>query len=296
MNKKPLIIFSLLFLASCFSFIFFWPDGRLHFIACDVGQGDALLIIQGFNQVLIDGGPNDKVLGCLARHTPFWDRRLEMVVNTHPEADHLRGLIAVLSHYQVGQLISNSLYNDTDLFAQFHALVLKNKLKVYSPRQGDRLRIGKIDFEVLWPDTVKGDLALWQQPLPQKTMVLGQSTMKEKFNDSAVTLMLKFQNFTALLAADIPQKVERQILNYCQQVNCQRPISVLKVAHHGSKTSSSPEFLAYFKPQKAVISVGENHWGHPAQEVIDRLLGFGSEILRTDLQGDIEITAFKDQP
>jgi competence protein ComEC len=288
-HKTFLTIISLLII-TLLSFIAFWPDNKVHLIACDVGQGDAILITHGFDQVLIDGGPNDKVLGCLARHMPFWDRDVEMVVNTHPDADHLKGLLGVLERYQVKQIISNSLYDSTDLFEQFHDLIMSKNIKVYSPKEGDRLKINNIEFEVLWPDQVMGNLALWKNPLPGKQAVLGESSPKPKFNESAVVFLMRYKQFKALLTADITQQAEDQIINFCSGRDCQTPVDVLKVAHHGSKTSTSQEFLEFFRPKIAIISVGQNNqWGHPNQEVLDRLVAIGAKIRRTDLSGDIEI-------
>jgi len=291
MNNKNILIIIVLFLATAISFVIFWPDSRLHLIACDVGQGDAILIIKGFDQILVDGGPNDKVLGCLARHMPFWDKKIELVVNTHPEADHLKGLVSVLESYEVDQLLANSEINDTDLFTQFHDLVMNKKIKVYSPREGEKIKIGGVEFAVLWPQERVGDLALWTKPLPDKLAVLGATSTKESLNKYSVVLLLKYGRFTALMPGDIPKDQEARIVSFCQTANCPENISVLKVSHHGSATSTSQGFLDYFKPKEAIISVGENQWGHPRQEVLDRLVGVGSKILRTDLAGDVQITS-----
>jgi competence protein ComEC len=292
MNTKNFLIAVILFFATAIFFIVFQPDNKLHLIACDVGQGDAILIIKGYDQVLIDGGPNDKVLGCLSRNIPFWDKKIEMVVNTHPDADHLKGLISVLKNYQVDQVLANSFVDDTNLFSQFHDLVMTEKIKVYSPREGEKIKIGTLEFAVLWPADKIGDLAMWRSPLSQKSAVLGKTTIKDNINKYSLTLMLKYKNFSAFFPGDITRDQETQIVNWCQTNNCQRNIDILKVSHHGSSTSTSEELLDYFGPKQAIISVGQgNQWGHPRQDVLDRLVGIGSEILRTDLIGDVEITS-----
>ena len=289
MNKNYLVII-VLFIATAISFILFQPDGKLHFIACDVGQGDAILIVKGYDQVLIDGGPNDKVLGCLSRNIPFWDKKIEMVVNTHPDADHLKGLISVLTNYQVDQVLANSVVDDTGLFRQFHDLVMTKKIKVYSPEAGEKIKIGTLEFAVLWPADKIGDLAMWQSPLAQKSAVLGATTTKESLNEYSVVLILKYKNFSALLTGDLSSDQESQIISRCQTINCPKNIDILKVGHHGSSASTSEEFLDYFRPKQAVISVGSgNQWGHPRQDVLDRLSKVSSKILRTDLSGDIKI-------
>jgi competence protein ComEC len=113
-----------------------YPDQDLHLIFCDVGQGDAILITQGTTQVLIDGGPNQKVLSCLANHLPFWDRTIEMIVVTHPDNDHLGGLPDVIERYNVTQLISHGLVNDTAIFWDFREKVLEKNIPVFLPRTG----------------------------------------------------------------------------------------------------------------------------------------------------------------
>lgn len=292
MQKKNYLVTFILVIASFFSFLAFKPDDKLHLIACDVGQGDAILITRGYDQILIDGGPNDKVLGCLARHVPFWDKKIEMMVNTHPDADHLKGLISVLKNYQTEEILANSKVDDTDLFSQFHDLVMNKKVKVYSPNEGEKIKIGTLEFDILWPQDKIGDLAMWQSPLDKKSAVLGATSSKEQLNKYSVVLMLKYKNFTALLPGDITRDQETQIVTWCQTNNCPENIDVIKVSHHGSSTSTSQDLLDYFKPKKAVISVGQgNQWGHPRQDVLDRLTKEGSKILRTDLTGDIEITS-----
>ena len=292
MNNKNFLVILALVLATAVSFIVFQPDNKFHLIACDVGQGDAILMVKANDQVLVDGGPNDKVLGCLARHLPFWDKRIEMVVNTHPDADHLKGLISVLKNYQVGQILANSKVDDTSLFTQFHDLVMNKNIKVYSPEEGEKIKIGTMEFDVLWPADKIGDLAIWDSPLDKKSSVLGATSSKEQLNKYSVTLLLKYKNFSALLPGDLARDQETQIVNWCQTNNCPKNIDVLKVGHHGSSTSTSQELLDYFRPKEAIISVGlGNQWGHPRQDVLDRLTKESAKILRTDLIGDVEITS-----
>jgi len=291
MNRKIILTLIGLFLSAAISLVVFWPNNQLHLIVCNVGQGDAILLTHGFDQVLVDGGPNDKVLGCLARHMPFWDREIEVVVNTHPENDHLRGLVSVIQRYTVKQLIINSQFQDSEVFNQFQQVVLTKKISVHSPKQGEKIKIGGLELAVLWPDQARGDIALWTNPLLAKEVVLGAKTKKENPNESAIVLEAKYGKFRALLTGDIPDKIESLVVNYCQAVDCASPVDVLKVSHHGSKTSTTQAFLAYFQPKEAIISVGANSFGHPTQEVLDRLTAVGSKILRTDLRGDVEITA-----
>ena len=140
MKKKTLILIFLLFLITLASFVIFWPDNKVHLIACDVGQGDGILITKGFTQILIDGGPNDRILGCLARNMPFWDRTIELLINTHQDKDHLYGLNSVIKRYSVKSLFINSTAVESKLFADFHQQVLERKIKFILRRRERKLK------------------------------------------------------------------------------------------------------------------------------------------------------------
>ncbi len=265
-----------------------YPDNNLHLIFCDVGQGDAILAIQGKTQVLIDGGPNNQVLDCLSKHLPFWDKELELVILTHPESDHLTGLVAVLERYNVRQLVSNSLVTETGVFSKFRQEVLKGKIPVYSPRVGDKIKVGKLVFKILFPEEKLGDELVWRAT--DNSQVLG-AVYQGSFNETVIVSQLEYGKFKALLTGDIGVDQERKMEPELEKVD------VLKVAHHGSKYSTSSEFLEKVMPNAAIISVGAaNRYGHPTQEVLERLrnsdLANGqARVLRTDIDGEVEIVS-----
>lgn len=281
-------LFAIYFLLTLFflSLFFFWPDNKLHLIICDVGQGDAILLQKRFIQVLIDGGPNKKVLECLSDNMPFWDKEIELVVNTHQEKDHIAGLVSVIERYSVDRIVINSLTSDTEVFRQFHQLVLEKGIPVYSPEKEDKIMIDELALQVLWPETKLGDLALWEKKLAPETyeqtsQVLG--AFGDNMNESSLVLHLRYGKFDALLTGDIGSQTESQI-------EVPQGIEVLKVPHHGSKYSSSEAFLQQVRPVLAVISVGKNPWSHPTEEVLEKLKNLGIKILRTDKDGEVEIT------
>lgn len=258
------------------------PSNKAYLVACDVGQGDALLITKGTNQILIDGGPGNKVLDCLRENMPFWDRKIELVINTHPEKDHLEGLLPVVRQYRVEQLVSNSLRMDTPVFRDVVDVVRKKKIPVFSPQSGDRLAIAGLDIRILWPGSVIGDARLWQEggALAYSTGqgILGEKTVEP--NEWSIVTLVTYHNHKLLLSGDISGETESLILRkdrpFLQNVD------VLKVAHHGSKFSTSAEWLAALRPKLAVISVGKNPWGHPTEETLKRLRDLDIKILRTD--------------
>ncbi len=262
--KKPLFWLSLL-LVLLWSFIFSLPDNKLHLVFCDVGQGDAILISYHQTQVLIDGGPDNKILECLSKKMPFWDKQIEIVILTHPEQDHFGGLIDVFERYSVRYFVSNGLRKSSASFTGLEQSRKDKKVLSLTIKAGDKIKFSSLQFLFLWPekDYLKND----------------------NLNDSSVVLKLIYGDFEALLPGDISEKVEKLL---------DLPaggLEILKVAHHGSKFSTSEEFLGKIKPKLAVISVGKNRFGHPTPEVLERLNQVGARTLRTDRQGDIEIVS-----
>lgn len=227
----------------------------------DVGQGDAAFIETPQNQqILIDGGPDDKVLEKLGKEMPFWDRTLDLVVLTHPDFDHLAGLIEVLKRYQVENILWTGIVCDTGLCQEWQKLIKEEGANVYIAKAG--LRIS--DLEVLFPfESLEGKKA-------------------SNNNDTSIVLRLASNKKSFLFAGDISQSIEKKLTNVDSDV--------LKIGHHGSKYSSSKEFIKAVSPEVAVISVGkDNKYGHPHQETLDTLNEYGISILRTDINSDIKI-------
>lgn len=258
-------------------------DGKLHLVFCDVGQGDGIYLKSPNGQeVLIDGGPDDKILDCLSSHRPFFDRKIEVLILTHPEADHLTGLIAVLQRYKVDSLIIENIGNDTEVYSKFRQAVIGEGMKIYNPKKGDRLRLGEAEINFYWPQSVVGQKNLWSE-----TFDLRQSKDKiSNLNDYSLVLALDYKNFSAFLSGDAESSILEKISNLDKQV------AVLKVPHHGSKNALSNYLLGLLKPKLAVISVGkENRFGHPSPETLGLLKDFGIKTLRTDQEGEIEIVS-----
>lgn len=275
MNKKNLFYIWIILLAVVWSIILSWPRQN-NFVACDVGQGDAILITSGFNQVLIDGGPNDKVLNCLSENMPFWDRKIEMVVNTHPDKDHYYGLEEVFKRYQVEGFVTNNLINPSEYFKDFRQIVLEKEVKIITPKKGDILKINELKFKILWPEEQQDDYYAWDKDLEFDKRILGERT--KGFNNSSIVMLFSKNDFNVLLTGDIESEIEEKIASE----NEIKELEVLKIAHHGSKYSTSEQFLNLLKPQVAIISVGKNPWGHPTKEVLERLEKNKIKIYRTD--------------
>lgn len=267
--------------AMIFSFSF-WPDEKLHLTICDVGQGDAILVKYKDLEALIDGGPTmEGAVECLSKKMPPWDREIELLVLTHPDSDHLAGLISVLERYNVQQIVVNSVVKEGAAFKEFYQAVLAEETEVYSPKAGDELRLGPVSFLVLWPKEEIGDTGMWRTDY-LASGVLGVEA-REEVNELSIVLKMSFGEFDALLVGDIGLETEDK-LDFPE-------VEVLKIPHHGSKYSTSADLLEESSPELAVISVGKNPWGHPTEEVLEKLRGEGIETLRTDERGEIEIVS-----
>lgn len=264
---KITLIFLSLYLVLIWLIVFsFPPFDQARLIACDVGQGDALLIIDGSAQILIDGGPNGEVINCLSKYMPFWDRTLELVILTHPEADHFTGLIDVFERYQVKAFLANDLKNSTESYQVLEDLVQNEGSQRLFPVSSQHLRLGLIYLDLLHPT----EAFLSTDPYIENS----------NFNDYSLVFTLKREGFTALFTGDILPENSAHIQGFSD-------VDLIKVPHHGSKNGLTKEMLEATQPETALISVGKNQWGHPNQETLDLLDSAGIKILRTDLLGDI---------
>jgi len=235
----------------------------------DVGQGDAAFVVApGGQQVLIDGGPDNSILEKLGRLMPFWDRTIDLIILSHPEKDHISGLIEVLKRYKVENILWTGVVRDTPEYREWLAGIKKEGAKIIIAQAGQNLKIGELAIDVL-------------SPLEN---MAGQE-LKDS-NDSSVVAKLIFGKDSFLFTGDISEKVEASLAQNLSEISA----NVLKVSHHGSKYSSGDQFLAKVLPQTAVIEVGkDNSYGHPTQDTLDRLAKYGINIKRTDQNGDIKI-------
>jgi competence protein ComEC len=237
-----------------------------------VGQGDAILIQTPNGQdILIDGGPDPQKINLeLSKKLPFWDRTIDLVVCTQPQADHITGLVEVLQRYKVKQVLEPGLSYNSSIHQEWCSLVEEKQIKRDKAQAGQEIDLGNgIKLEVLNPPA-----SLWE----------GTS---DDVDNNGVVLRLSWGKVSFLFTADIREEVEFALIG--QRANLKS--TVLKVSHHGSKTSTTSQFLAAVAPEVAVISVGEdNPFGHPSPEVLERLIDRLGEdnVYRTDEDGTIE--------
>jgi competence protein ComEC len=245
------------------------PDGKLHVAFLDIGQGDAILITTPHGrQILIDGGPSPAQLGQrLGEEMPFWDHSLDMIVNTHPDADHLGGLVEMLERYEVGTILVSDAASGSALYREW---------------------LNQLETDHQSPITAWQDMTL-QLDEDVQAIVLNPgpaSRMAEAPNDHSVVIKLVMGKISFLLTGDIEAEVERRLAASELALGA----TVLKSAHHGSKSSSIPQFLDRVDPQIVVISAGvDNQFGHPHPEILQRYVDYGVTILRTDESGTVEL-------
>ncbi|MDO8591162.1 MAG: MBL fold metallo-hydrolase [bacterium] len=278
MKKFILIIFTVTVMVWFFVLI---PDSKdLETIFLDVGQGDAILVKTPKNQTMVvDGGPNSKVLEKLGKYLSPLKKRVDIVVLTHPHADHVTGLIEVLKRYDVGLLILGGADLKTDVYNEFIKTALDKKIPVLIAERGQAIHFGdSLEFDILSP------LGANQGIFNKKSEGFG--TSGNEVNDASIVGKLIFKDFSIMLTGDATAKIENQLLVYGGGLRA----DILKVGHHGSKYSSSSSFLNVVSPKAAIIEVGaKNRYGHPSPAALSRIKMFDMDIFRTDQNGDIKI-------
>lgn len=245
------------------------PSGLLRVAFLDVGQGDAILIQTPSGvKVLIDGGPSPQLLAQrLGEQLPFWERSIDLVILSHPQADHLTGLTEVVSRYAVGQVVEAT-GATSPLYQEWQRLLAQRQIPQVRVQAGSTIEVGDgLRLQVLHP-----------QALP--------STLSEgEINEASVVLRLELGEVSFLFTGDIGERGQAELLRRGTELSA----TVLKVPHHGSAASLSAEFLAAVSPQVAIISVGkDNPFGHPHPDTLSRL--GGRPLWHTDERGTIEVS------
>ncbi len=260
-----------LFIVVAFIWFVVLSEGRgntLTVAFLDVGQGDAIFIeAPNGNQILIDGGPNKSVLRELGGIMPFYDRSIDMVIATHPDKDHITGLSAVMNKFRVNMFMESQVQSSSGVYKELNNVVEKKGLKKIMAKRGERIFLGSdVYIDVLSPD---------------------RNTDGWETNTASVIVKLVYKNTSFILSGDAPKKMEEYIASLDREG---LTANVLKLGHHGSRTSTSEFFLSAVNPQYAIISAGtDNRYGHPHKEVVDMLKRFEIPSLATYENGTIII-------
>jgi len=258
-----------LFLSAAFVWLAVYLETRKNLLVAflDVGQGDAVFIqAPNGNQILVDGGPNKAILRELSKVMPFYDRTIDGIILTHPHLDHYAGLMEAARKYDINFEMDPGVKTEGEAFALFEDVLREKGLRRIYGKRGMRLVLDKdIYLEILLP-------------------AINNENLSE--HDGMLVSRLVYGNNSFLLTGDMEENLEEYLIATGAAIGS----DVLKVAHHGSKTSSSEKFLGWVSPDLAVISVGKNNkYGHPHEEVTGRLEKFEIPILRTNESKTIKI-------
>jgi len=268
----PYILICLLFLVGFWALFLAYNhtyNKYLKVVFLDVGQGDAIYIeAPNGKQMLIDGGPDATLLSSLSKVMPFADRSLDMIVATHPDADHIGGFPILLDNYKVTSILENGATSPSQIYASLEEKIAKDKVKKIIAKRGMHIILDEkknIYFDILWPD---------KDP----------TTLES--NEASIVGKLVYGNNSFMLTGDASLYTENQI--EWDETNSTLHSDVLKLGHHGARTSSSILWLEKVDPSVAIISAGkDNRYGHPHQETLDRLAQLHIPFLSTIDKGNI---------
>ena len=272
-NNKCKIIICLLIVLILIDFIIYIFPQKLRIFFIDVGQGDSTLIITPDKKTaLIDGGGSDSFdVGEKVLLPYLLDRRIlkiDYVLISHFDTDHCGGILTIMEKVKVKNIIISEQAEHSENYERFKKLMIHKKIRLIEVKKGDKIKIGRYsEFKILFPTS----RLLSENPL----------------NNNSIVAQFNYNNFKMLFTGDIEKLAEQQIL---KTEKAEIRADILKVAHHGSKTSSIPEFIKAVRPKIALIGVGKNNtFGHPNQQTIKNLENIKCRIYRTDLQGEIII-------
>lgn len=299
MKRKILILLTSLLLCSLFLFFAHLKNkySLPRVVFCDVGQGDATLVIDGQYQVLIDSGPNESILECLEKYLPVWDREIDLAIVSHAHSDHIGGFETVLNRYFIKEMLLSEFGEETKVFKGFRAALLREidegmilNLAVgnSTKKVGENITLKNYFSRVEGFQNnpyleLKTETTLWDKIKEQSQII---KSKKLDLNALSVVTFLQVKQTSFLLMGDLDVLREQALVDHGLIAD----IDILKVGHHGSKTSTSDVFLYESSPELAIISVGyKNSYGLPSPQVVGKLEQFGSKVLRTDKVGDVVI-------
>ncbi len=264
------------FISSCVvgGLIFFqfiqYSDKRLHVYFCDVGQGDGILMRTPLGlDILVDAGPNDKILDCLSKYMPLWDREIELAFATHPDADHIGGYRYILKGYRIKQFNIPKKDSKTGIFKSLMRQLKDDHIPVRYLVYGDKyITPDGIVLETFWPTQE----------------FVSQNMASDSTNSFSLVQLISYGKFTMLLTGDIEKERLHTIFPNGLSVD------IFKLPHHGSKTGADDSTFQLVKSKLDILSVGlRNRYNHPSPVILKLLKTYSVPFFRTDEKGDIEI-------
>jgi len=249
-------------------------------VFCDVGQGDAAYIrIKNHTDILVDAGPERKILDCLGKYMPFYDRTIELAIVSHPQKDHFGGLVYILDRYDTKKIWMSEIYNSSKTFATLLDKIATKDILLEYPKAGETADLSRAKIEFLWPSN---DFLLANSVIDPATHSQLRRSGKDP-NDFSLIFTFSTDGNIFLFTGDASASILNKLSNQSKIKS-----DILKIPHHGSKYALAVEFLELADPRYGVISVGsKNSYGHPAPEVLKSLEERKIIIRRTDKEGDI---------
>ena len=287
-SKKTLIIAALL--SSFLVFLLFLSNffnSQTRLVFCDVGQGDGAYIrIKNQVDVLIDAGSGRKILSCLGKYMPFYDRTIELAIISHQQKDHFGGFLYILDRYDIKKFWMSQVYSSSRSFDELIEKIDAKGIILEFPKAGEKARIANATIDFFWPSD---QFITVNSFVDSRTHRLFRQTGID-LNDFSLIFSLEVNGIRILFTGDATPLILNKLLNLPTGKQDQSKIksNILKIPHHGSKKGLTVEFLDLADPTYGVISVGKNNsYGHPSQEILDMLEAQEVKIRRTDIEGDI---------
>lgn len=251
------------------SVVLAYQDNNLYVYFLDIGQGDSAYIrTPQKHDIVIDGGPDNLVLSRIGKYMPFYDRKIELMILTHPHEDHINGLIEIVKRYNVEQILYSDAEYDSAAYYEWNRLIAQKNISKVEAIIDQKIKMGDVIFDVFYPDI---DMT---------------GTSIKNINNASVVGQLVYGETKILFTGDAEKEVEKKLV---ENIGSDLDSDILKVGHHGSKSSSIEKFIELVSPEVSIISAGANNkYKHPHKETLMTLEEGNSKIYRTDYHGDIK--------
>ncbi len=250
-------------------FFYSRPSQNLNLYFLDVGQGDAIYIRTPTGEdALIDGGPDDSILQKLGEVMPPTDHEINLIILSHPHADHLKGLLEVLSRYKIDEILQTDVSYDSETFLTWQKIIAEKQIPNHLARAGVERNLGEVKILILYPNE----------------SFVGQKI--DNLNNVSVVSKISYKNFSALLPGDLEKEGQTKLLQKDSNMSAQ----VFKIPHHGSDTAAYQLLIEAVSPKLAIISVGkDNKYGLPGQIIFEILKKLNTQVLQTSQNGTIKV-------